>query len=78
MTTRTIYMPKEARLRQLERLIRQRPGITLRELAELAVFGYTSSATYVRRLVKDGRIEVVLEEPATPGCTRRLYAKEGK
>ena len=75
---RALYMPADARCRQLERLIGRNPGITVEELAIVASIAYTSACAYVTRLTREERIDVVLEQPASPrGCRKWLYPKGG-
>lgn len=73
---RAYYMPADARCRQLQRLIEKNPGINVEELALVASIAYKSAAAYVTRLVRELRIDVVLDEPASPrGCRKWLYPK---
>jgi hypothetical protein len=73
---RRIYMPADARTRQLERMIRRQAGMTLNELAHVAKLSYRAAAAYASRLEREGAIEIVIEEPGTMrGCRKRLYPK---
>jgi hypothetical protein len=73
---RATYMPAEARCRQLARLIERNPGMTVEELAVVAGIAYPSARAYVRRLEREQRIDVVLDEPASSrGCRKWLFAK---
>lgn len=73
---RAKYMPAEARCRQMVRLIEKYPGCTLEQLATMVRIGYRATAAYVARLTREERIDVIVEEPATPnGCRKWLYPK---
>lgn len=75
---RAIYMPADARCRQLQRIVAKNPGITVEELALVASLHYASASAYVARLQREQRIDVVLDEPASPrGCRKWLYPKGG-
>ena len=67
------YLPADARCRQLVRLIERTPGQTTGELARQADLGYQSAKAYLRRLVRENRIEASLEDPAMPRSQRRFY-----
>lgn len=69
-------MPADARIRQLERMIRRQAGITLNDLALAAGLSYPAAAAYVRRLEREGAIRVEHEEPGTlRGCRKMLFPK---
>ncbi len=73
-----VYISADARCRQLERLVRQSPGVTVEQLALGASISYFSTAAYVRRLEREGRIEVVLDEPRqSRGCMKWLFPPGG-
>ena len=69
-----VYLPADARCRQLERLVRRNPGITLELLGSVANLSYRATAAYVARLQREARLVVRFEEPVTPrGSTKSLF-----
>ncbi len=67
------YLPADARCKQLVRLVARHPGSTTGDLAHLADLGYDSAKAYLRRLVREQRIECELEDPAVTRSMRRFY-----
>lgn len=71
-----IHMPAEARCRQLERFIRQNPGSTTPQLAQLASISQTAAYGYLQRLQREKRIDSVMDTPETPrGAVKHFYPK---
>lgn len=69
-----VHMSAEARCRQLERLVRQHPGSTVVQLADLSAMGHKAARAYLQRLRREKRVEALVEEPATPrGALRHFY-----
>lgn len=67
------YLSADARCKQLERLIGRNPGATAGMLCQLAGLAYVSAKAYLRRLVRESRVEVELEDPALPRSQRRYF-----
>ena len=69
-----VYLPADARCRQIERIVRARPGVTGSELALELNMAPRSMRAYLRRLVREERVVVQVEAPSTPrGCLQRFY-----
>lgn len=71
---RALYLPADARCRQLERIVRKQPGITMEDLAAAASISYRAAVAYTVRLGREARLVVRFAEPATPrGSTKFLF-----
>lgn len=70
------YLHSDARRLRLERLVRETPGITVDELAQLTCLAYFSVSKYMRHLAREERVRVVSE--AKQGCVvvKRFYAQQ--
>jgi hypothetical protein len=67
------YLSADARCKQLQRLVERNPGQTTGVLAQLADLAYESAKAYLRRLVREQRVEASLEDPSMPRSQRRFY-----
>ncbi len=68
------YLPADARCKQLERLVRDNPGLDVGALAAKAGIAFHSAHAYLRRLRREGRVVSTREDPEmSRGSTLRFY-----